>query len=130
MTINKDQTAFYEEIKHQMSLRNEFYSLYKRKPVGKKDDRIKFSLEPIIANHKLFMLEDQIPMDQMAKLLKQLQEFPENDKKDLIDVLSQSQIVFRERGVKKSDKQKKKTTYFNPMTGQKVRSAKKRNTKF
>jgi len=80
---------FYEEIKHQMSLRNEFYPLYKRKPKGKKDDRIKFSLEPIIANHKLFFLEDQIPHDQMAKLLKQLQEFPETDKKDVIDVLSQ-----------------------------------------
>lgn len=97
MTINRDQINFYEEIRHQMSLRNEFYHLYKRKPSGKKDDRIKFSLEPIIANHKLFFLEDQIPHDQMAKLLKQLQEFPETDKKDVIDVLSQGQIVWRER---------------------------------
>ena len=80
-----------------MSLRNEFYSLYKRKPSGKKDDRIKFSLEPIIAGHKLFFLEDQIPHDQMTKLLKQLQEFPENDKKDVIDVVSQAQIVWRDR---------------------------------
>ena len=121
VTINNDQVRFYEEIKHQMSLRNEFYPLYKRKPKGKKDDRIKFSLEPIIANHKLFFLEDQIPHDQMAKLLKQLQEFPETDKKDVIDVLSQWQIVWRDRGVKRSDTQKTTSrTFFNPITGESV----------
>lgn len=130
VTINNDQVQFYEEIKHQMSLRNEFFPLYKRKPKGKKDDRIKFSLEPVIANHKLFFLEDQIPHDQMAKLLKQLQEFPETDKKDVIDVLSQGQIVWRERGVKKDDRERKQREFFNPMTGERVKVGRTRQGKF
>lgn len=130
VTINKDQTHFYDEIRNQMSLRNDFVHLYKWKPAGKKDDRIKFSLEPIIANHKLFFLEDQIPLDLMGKFLKQLQEFPDTDKKDIIDVVAQSQILFRERWVKKDDKEKKMRERFDPIAGKKKLYGWDRHQKF
>jgi phage terminase large subunit-like protein len=58
-------------------------------PKGKKDDRIKFSLEPLFSVHKIYFLDDQIPYDQMMKLTEQLQQFPESTLKDVIDVVSQ-----------------------------------------
>lgn len=76
--------------------------MYKFKPKGEKDDRIKFSLEPVIYNHKLFFLDDQIPIEQMSKLHEQLQQFPSSSKKDVIDVLSQMAIVFRDYGKSES----------------------------
>lgn len=121
VTLNKDQTDFFDLVEEEMSKRWERYKLMKRYPKWAKLDRIKFSLEPIFSVHKLFFLDDQIPYEQMTKLVEQLQQFPNSNKKDVIDVVSQWVIVFRDWGIaqepnKAPPKPKEK---FNPITGKK-----------
>lgn len=122
VTLNKNQTDFFDLVEEEMSKRWDRYKLMKRHPKWAKDDRIKFSLEPIFTSHRLFFLDDQIPFEQMTKLTEQLQQFPNSNKKDVIDVVSQWVIVFRDGWIaedpnkpKPQPKQK-----FNPLTGQKM----------
>lgn len=117
--LNKDQTQFIQTFEDEMHKRWDFYKVLRWHPKGKKDDRIKFSLEPIFSVHKLYFLDDQIPYDQMIKLTEQLQQFPNSTYKDVIDVVSQWVIVFRDHGMtedpnKPTAPPKEK---FNPMTG-------------
>jgi len=122
VTLNKDQTEFFETVENEMSLRGEFYKLLKRYPKWNKLDRIRFSLEPIFSVHKLYFLDDQIPYEQMQKLVEQLQQFPNSNKKDVIDVLSQWVIVFRDWGIAEDQNKPKPQPKqkFNPITGQKM----------
>lgn len=69
----------------------------------------------------MYFLDDQIPPDQFIKLTEQLQQFPSSDKKDVIDVLSQGNIVRRDRGkAKKQQDEPIQKTYVNKITGEKV----------
>lgn len=122
VTLSNNQTDFFEVFEGEMNKRGDRYKLSKRYPKGKKDDRIKFSLDPILTVHKLFFMDDQIPYEQMTKLVEQLQQFPNSNKKDVIDVVSQGVIVFRDGNTAEDPnrpapppKQK-----FNPITGQKM----------
>lgn len=118
VTINKDQMDFFKTIEQEMQIRNQRYKLHKFKPVWKKEDRIKYSLEPKIAAHKVYFLDDQIPYDQMQKILEQLQQFPHSTKKDVIDMISQAAIVLSNSWTtREKNKEPVKRTYVNRITG-------------
>lgn len=96
--------------------------MYKWAPKGDKNDRIQFSLEPLISNHKLFLMDDQIPYEQAQKILLQFQQFPTGNKVDLIDMLAQGAIVFRDGMIAEDPTLKKMEPRqkFNPIIGKKV----------
>lgn len=131
VTLSREQTHFYTLIQDHMTKTGSFYTLHKFIPKWKKDDRIKFSLEPIFTNHKLFFMEDQIPYEQMNKLTEQLQQFPNSNKKDVIDVLSQGVIVLRDWGTPIDAPQYRwSREKFNPITGQKMQVGRSRRKVF
>lgn len=123
VTLNTDQTDFFQLVEQGMHDRWEFYKIHKRHPKWQKNDRITFSLEPLISNHKLYFLDDQIPYDQMIKLVEQLQQHPYSTKKDRIDVLSQWAIIFRDWTIAEDQRDKeikKPIQKFNPILWRKV----------
>lgn len=130
--LNKDQVQFVQTVEDEMQKRNQRYTVHKWIPTGKKDDRIKFSIDPILTNHKLFFLEDQIPHDQMIKIVEQLQQFPTSDKKDVIDMISQAMIVFRNQKIQNrhQESNKEPKTYVNKITWQEDRIQNQRSNKF
>ena len=59
MSLNRDQTQFLTTLKTDMQERGKYYTIYEYNPENKKHDRIKFSLEPIISNNKMFFIKDE-----------------------------------------------------------------------
>lgn len=116
VSINKDQMQFKETFKQEMSRRNQYYVLYEFSPKGKKEDRIKFQLEPLIANQKCFFVKWHWDFWAFKKLEEQLTLFPSSKKDDVMDTLAQARQVFLERW-----KPKKTETiprqYYNSITG-------------
>lgn len=57
VNINKRQQEFVKTLKEAMNQRNKPVPIYDYKPIGKKDDRIKFTLEPIISSNRLHIIK-------------------------------------------------------------------------
>jgi len=118
VSINKDQMKFKETLKQEMSNRNQYYSLYEFNPKGKKKDRIKFQLEPMISLHKCFFIRWHGDFSSFKRLEEQLTLFPATKKDDIIDTLAQAKQVFSERGKSLSPKKDAQPRYyFNNITG-------------
>lgn len=118
--INKDQTKFRKDITDEMSNRNKFYKLYDFCPRVKKQDRIKFWLEPRFNLWKVWFIQGEGDYTALKKMEDQLTMFPKNTHDDIIDCLAQSVQVFAERWKTTSSNQhtQKPRTYFNTITGQ------------
>ena len=116
VSINKDQTQFRKTIQEEMQNRNKYYTIYEFQPKGKKEDRIKFQLEPLISNHKCSFIKGDGDYNAFKKLEEQLTLFPSSKKDDVIDCLAQARQVFNERGRPKKTDQAPRT-FFNRLTG-------------
>lgn len=96
-TINKDQNKFIDDFKQEMNNRNKYYSVYEYEPKTKKEDRIKFNLEKMFDNGKIYFMKGN-DINESKRMEEQLTLFPNTKHDDIIDCLSQSVEVFDKRG--------------------------------
>lgn len=88
-TINRDQTKFKKDWLTEMDTRNEFYTTYDYKPVGKKENRIVDQIEPMWTLNKLYF-NNNIPADVLKRTFEQFNKFPNTKHDDIVDCIGQS----------------------------------------
>lgn len=88
--INKDQTKFLEDFKKYLKENNRYIIVNSFFPSGKKEDRIKFTLEPKISLSAIFLRKDMQDKSFVRRLEQQLSDFPNNKHDDIIDCLAQA----------------------------------------
>lgn len=98
VSLNKDQQKFIVDFEDEMRRSDKLYTLRAFKPHGKKEDRIKFALEPLFSRHMLYFRADDTANDAWLKLEEQLLKFPVSRKDDLMDLLAQAVEVFKKEG--------------------------------
>ncbi len=98
VSINEHQQLFLKGFEEKMRTEGKFHTLLPFNPQGKgkKEDRIKFSLEPMFNRHALYFRNDEQNKDWM-KLEEQLLKFPVARHDDLSDCLSQGVIMWQDR---------------------------------
>lgn len=99
VNLSSNQTEFLKWFKEEMRVRNKFYNVYEYNPTGygKKEDRIKFHLEPRFSTWTIFFRKDDPSIYQWKKLEEQLLLFPHWNHDDIIDALSQCVSVFQSK---------------------------------
>lgn len=125
VSLSRDQQEFVKGFEREMREQKRFYMLLPFKPVGmgKKEDRIRFSLEPMFNRNALHFRNDDTVNPAWKKLEEQLLRFPASRKKDLVDVLSQGVIMWNERGnpifeeIRKKKKKKREARFANKVAG-------------
>lgn len=96
VAINKNQDKFIEDVKAEMRYRGKEYKLVEYSPKVKKEDRIKYHLEPPLSNWNMFFLKNTTytVIDWFRKLEEQLLMFPNSNHDDVMDCLAQAVNVF------------------------------------
>ncbi len=94
VSLNKDQQKFVEKLEAKIKERRIYADLERFKPVGKKEDRIKFELEPLFSSGKIYFRSEHEDTMIFTKLEKQLLDFPAGDKVDIPDTLAQAVHTF------------------------------------
>lgn len=99
-TISKDQQDFLNGFENFLKENGKFYTvlLFKPRGHGKKEDRIKFSLEPILNRHAIYFRSDMKQEKNWIKLEEQLLKFPNCVHDDIMDAVSQGVIMWGKRG--------------------------------
>lgn len=89
VSINREQTKFIEDLRSFLkeNSRNIIVNVYK--PKMKKEDRIKFILEPKVSLHAIHIRKDMADKSFTRKIEDQLYEFPNWKHDDVIDCLCQ-----------------------------------------
>lgn len=125
--INKDQTKFIEDFKTFLKENWRYIIVNEFKPqtLWKKEDRIKFYLEPKISTNAIFLRKDFPEKSFIRKIEDQLCDFPNWKHDDVIDCLAQAVHVLD--GVKESTLSKEPKPYINRMTWQLVDPRKSHN---
>lgn len=100
VSISKDQQLFINGLDQKMRAENKFYTVLPFKPqgLGKKEDRIKYSLDPMFTRHAIYFRSDDKGNKDWQKLEEQLLKFPASRRDDLSDALSQAVIMWQNRG--------------------------------
>ena len=102
VSLSLSQQDFLRGFESYMREQGKFYTLLPFTPrgKGKKEDRIKFSLEPMFNRHAIYLRNDTKDK-YMRQLEEQILKFPanRNHEFDLIDSLSQSVSMWNEREV-------------------------------
>lgn len=101
VSISKSQQEFIKGLELKMKDEGKFYTIVPFRPVGmgKKEDRIKFALEPMFNRHALhFRNDDRAKNPAWNKMEEQVLQFPACKKFDVIDVLAQGISTWQERG--------------------------------
>ena len=83
--------------------------------LGKKEERIKFILEPKISINAVYLRKDMADKVFTRKTEEQIYEFPHSKHDDIIDCLTQGVYILDNRLITTQDYTKK--TFFNPLTG-------------
>lgn len=98
--MNENQKVFIPNFELFLRGLGKFYTLLPHNPRigGKKEDRIKFTLEPMFNRHAIHFRKDLKQNQYQRKLEEQILRFPVNRHDDLIDCLCQSVIMWNERG--------------------------------
>ncbi len=87
--INRDQTKFKKDRLQEMENRNEFYTTYDYKPVGKKENRIVDQIEPMWTLNKLYF-NSNMPQDILKRVFEQFNKFPNTKHDDIVDCVGQA----------------------------------------
>lgn len=108
-TINEDQQLFMKNLDRRMREEGKIFMLLPFNPRGwgKKEDRIKSSLEPYFDRHAIHFRCDDTGNPAWRKIEEQFLKFPVSQKDDLIDMISQAAIVFDERGDDGNEEEKR-----------------------
>ena len=91
--INKEQTKFIEDFKAFLLENNRNILINFYEPKIKKEDRIKFWLEPLIALNWFHLRKDLADLSFIKKTERQLFEFPNWKHDDVIDDIEQARFV-------------------------------------
>jgi phage terminase large subunit-like protein len=105
VSLNKDMNEFLKLIRDNMSLRNKYYKIHEYHPSGKKIERIRYTLEPAISNRQVYFLHGERSIN-FDKLYKQLSQFPNSKKLDVIDVVTQWLQTYNTRWLSKQAKER------------------------
>lgn len=99
-TLSKDQQDYLMGFDRYMRDQGKFYTLILFKPRGKgrKEDRIRISLEPMFNRHAIYFRGDMKQDKHWIKLEEQLLKFPNSSKDDILDAVSQGVIMWESRG--------------------------------
>lgn len=95
--INKDQTKFIQDFKQFLKSKDRYITVNEYEPKGKKEDRIKFNLEPKIALNAVYLRKDMSDKSFIRRLEDQLYNFPNSKKDDIMDCLTQAVHSFELR---------------------------------
>ena len=92
-SLNKEQTKFIDDFKAFLLENNRNILINYYEPKIKKEDRIKFWLEPLIALNWLHLRKDLPDSSFVKKIERQLFEFPNGKHDDVIDDIEQARFV-------------------------------------
>jgi len=100
VSLSPTQREFVRGLEAEMRRQRKFYVVHHFKPVGqgKKEDRIKFNLEPMFNRHALHFRSDDDGNKAWAKMEEQLLKFPAARHDDLSDVLAQGVYMWQNKG--------------------------------
>jgi len=103
--LSKKQGEFITGFEEYMRSQNKFYTLFYHEPrgQGKKQDRIKFKLEPMLNRHALYFRSDDIANKDWQRLETQFLKFPVGSHDDLADVITQGVAMWQENYAPKND---------------------------
>ena len=94
VSLNKDQQVFVQSVDDLMREQSLIIPLNRFKPRIKKDDRIRFKIEPYISRNAVYFRVDDQGNDAWRKLEEQLLKFPGAAHDDIPDTLAQAIEVF------------------------------------
>lgn len=86
--INKDQTKFIVDFKEFLKNKDRYIVINEDEPKDKKEDRIKFTLEPKISVNAVYLRKDMADKSFIRRLEEQLYNFPNSKKDDIMDCLT------------------------------------------
>ena len=89
VSINREQSKFIEDLRTFLKENNRNIIINTYKPKMKKEDRVKFILEPKVSLHSIHLRKDMADKSFTRKIEDQLYEFPNWKHDDVIDCLSQ-----------------------------------------
>jgi phage terminase large subunit-like protein len=95
--ISRDQTKFIKDFKEFLKDKNRYIIVNEWKPEGKKEDRIKFVLEPKTSLNAIHFRKDLPDKSFFSKMETQLIDFPNCKHDDEIDCLAQAVSVIDSR---------------------------------
>jgi len=97
VSINRNQTIFVNSVQDTMNQVRLTVPLIRFKPRVKKEDRIRFKVEPVIASHKYYFRCDDAGNDAWTKGEEQFLRFPTADHDDIPDCIAQGIEAFENR---------------------------------
>jgi hypothetical protein len=117
VSLSRDQTKFVQDFKTFLKEKGRYITVNEWKPEGKKEERIKFILEPKASLNALHLRKDMPDASFVRKFETQIVDFPHGKHDDVIDCAAQAIHVFESRGSNpvKPDAPK---PFFNRITGQ------------
>lgn len=89
VAINKEQSKFIEDLRTFIKQNNRNIIVNTYQPKMKKEDRIKFILEPKVSLHAVYIRKDMADKSFTRKIEDQMYEFPNGKHDDVIDCLTQ-----------------------------------------
>ena len=98
VAINKEQSKFIEDFKTFLKENDRDIIVNSHKPKGKKEDRIKFILEPKTALNAIYLRKDHADPMLVKGIEREMLEFPNWKHDDKIDCLSGAIAVLDSRG--------------------------------
>jgi hypothetical protein len=117
VSISKDQTKFVTDFKSFLKERNRYLTVNEWKPEGKKEERIKFVLEPKASLNAISLRKDMADTSFVRKFENQIVDFPHGKHDDVIDCAAQAVDVLDKKGQLPESASKKTPMYFNRQTG-------------
>ena len=119
VNINKSQTKFIEDFKIFLKEKWRYIVVSEYEPKGKKEDRIKFNLEPKVSLNAIYLKKDMADKSFIRRLEDQLYQFPNSKKDDIMDCLTQWVDILewvKDKKINTTPKQ-----YINKLTGQVIK---------
>lgn len=117
VAINREQSKFLHDFREYMKTNGRYVTVLPYSPKGKKEDRIKFVLEPKVSLRAIRLRSDMADRSFVSKLERQFSEFPNGKHDDAIDCLAQACEVLDGKREADPNVREQKKTYFNRMTG-------------
>jgi hypothetical protein len=117
VSLSNDQTKFIDDFKVFLKSKNRYITVNPWAPKGKKEERIKFILEPKTSLNALVLRKDMADSSFVAKLERQFYEFPHGRHDDAIDCLAQAVDVLETRGSAPAALGSVGRQFFNVRTG-------------
>jgi hypothetical protein len=116
VNINKQQTKFIEDLKVFLKAKWRYITVTEYDPKGKKEDRIKFNLEPKVSLNAIYLRKDMADKSFIRRLEDQLYQFPNSKKDDIMDCLTQwVDILEYKKEIKIRNRPRQ---FYNKLTGQ------------